>query len=119
MIRLHTVKLNMLENRKYPGQENVQSRMIKHYLECAPELLAAIQQGIHVFDKEVIWKAAHTMKSTNGQIGAERFAAICQELETLGKQKTLDQKVAQRLSAELDLEFQQVKKELELILSQV
>lgn len=116
---LNPEMLNMLKNLKHPGQENVQSRMIKHYLECAPELLAAIQQGIHTFDEEVIWKAAHTMKSTNGQIGAERFAAICLELETLGRQNKLDQKVAQRLSAELDLEFQQVKKELEQILSQV
>ena len=93
--------------------------MIKHYLECAPALLDAIQQGINAFDQEVIWKAAHTMKSTNGQIGAEFFAAICQELEALARQNRLERKEAQRLSAELDLEFQEVRGELELMLTQI
>ena len=101
----HTVKmqhlnpemLNMFKNLTHSGQENVQRRMIKHYLECAPALLDAIQQGINAFDQEVIWKAAHTMKSTNGQIGAEFFAAICQELEALARQNRLERKEAQRL----------------------
>jgi signal transduction histidine kinase/CheY-like chemotaxis protein/HPt (histidine-containing phosphotransfer) domain-containing protein len=114
---LNPKMLDMLKSIKHPKQGNIQARMIKQYLEYAPELLDSIQQGINAFDQEVIWKAAHTMKSTNGQIGAERFAAICQELERLGRENKLEQKEAQRLSAELDREFEHVKKELELILS--
>jgi two-component system, sensor histidine kinase len=117
-LHLNPKMLNMLKEMQHPGQPDILTYMINSYLNNAPGLLEAIHNGITTLDQEATWKAAHTLKSSTAQIGAERLSAICRELETLGlNNPTLDSKEAQRLGAELDGEFNLVTKELQQILT--
>ena len=110
--------INMFRKMQRPGQPDLLTFMINSYLDSAPGLLEAIHKGIAADDQEVTWKAAHTMKSSNGQIGAVHMAAICLELEQLGRDNMLPQKTAQRLATKLNDEFKLVTEELQQILAE-
>ncbi len=114
---LNPKMLNMFRKMQRPGKPDVLACMINSYLDSAPGLLEAIHNGVAAHDQEATWKAAHTMKSSNGQIGADQLTTICLTLETLGRENALDKKEAQRLVMELDNEFELVVDELRQIAS--
>ncbi|MDX9841144.1 MAG: Hpt domain-containing protein, partial [Desulfobulbus sp.] len=70
--------------RQMPGQPDILVRIIHSFLRASPDLLAALQAAIRARDPEAVRQAAHAMKSSNGQIGANQLAAMCYELELLG-----------------------------------
>jgi HPt (histidine-containing phosphotransfer) domain-containing protein len=54
--------------------------------------------------------AAHSLKSASGAVGANRLVAICQDLETLARNATLDGTAA--LATTLEGEFARVRQAL-------
>ncbi len=66
------------------GQPDILPRIIDSFLRTSPGFLAAIRTAIHSNDPEALSIAAHTMKSGNGQIGANKLAAMCHNLELMG-----------------------------------
>ncbi len=71
------------------SDKDLLSRVVRLYLENAPaqmeRLLACIREG----DPEGTRKAAHSLKSSSGNIGAARFAALLREVEMAGEAGTL------------------------------
>ena len=53
-------------------------------------LLGDLRQGMADNDQGRLRMAAHTIKASANDFGAARLAAICQELEDLGRAGTLD-----------------------------
>lgn len=107
----------MLENlrRQMPGQPDILTRIIHSFFRVSPELLASLCAAIRASDPEAICRAAHTMKSSNGQIGANKLAAMCHELEILGSLGHLPD--AEQVLAQLEQEYQGVVRELEMLLA--
>jgi HPt (histidine-containing phosphotransfer) domain-containing protein len=64
--------------------------IIARYLEDAPRLLREMQQAAQQGD--VVWftRAAHSLKSSSAQVGANTLAARCKDLEQMGQTGTLE-----------------------------
>ena len=60
-------------------------RMINLYLAEAPAAIQSIRTTINDDDPEALSKAAHKFKSSNVQLGADRMASLCTQLEKLGQ----------------------------------
>lgn len=52
--------------------------------------LRLIDQALQAGDAEALWKAAHTLKSSCGIVGAVRMWELCQWLEDRGRSESLD-----------------------------
>jgi signal transduction histidine kinase/DNA-binding response OmpR family regulator/HPt (histidine-containing phosphotransfer) domain-containing protein len=91
-------------------------KVIRAYLADAPARLAQMHAAVDDGDGEALRKAAHAMKSSSANVGAERLAAVCKELETLGRAGTLDG--AARMLADAQAELVQVLPALETQITQ-
>ncbi|HPP46535.1 MAG TPA: Hpt domain-containing protein, partial [Accumulibacter sp.] len=63
---------------------------------------SAVQEG----DADGLRKAAHGMKSSSANVGAEALAALCKELELIGRAGTVDG--ADELLVQAEQELRQV-----------
>jgi HPt (histidine-containing phosphotransfer) domain-containing protein len=89
------------------------AELIDSYLEESPPLLEGLRHSLAQDDAAGLHRAAHTLKSSSRDFGANRLADWCQELEAMGKAGTLAG--ADDLVAQVEAEYQQVKVELEQI----
>lgn len=100
--------------RQMPGRPDIIARIIASFLRASPDLLAALQTAVRSRDPEAMRKAGHAMKSSNGQVGAHRLAAIAHELEILGAQGKID--TAESCLLDLEREYLAVEEELKRLL---
>ncbi|MBL8420843.1 MAG: response regulator [Dechloromonas sp.] len=61
------------------------NQVIGAYLADTPPRLAQLRAAAEAGDAEALRKAAHALKSGSANVGAEQLAALCRELETLGR----------------------------------
>ncbi|NOQ46114.1 MAG: response regulator [Desulfobulbaceae bacterium] len=104
--------LAMFQSMQGPGKPDILQNIIASYLNNAPALLHKVCNAVHDDDTKTIRQQAHTMKSMNGQIGAERLAEICLELETRATNNELEKQTALSLANQLKEEFSLVQQEL-------
>jgi CheY-like chemotaxis protein/HPt (histidine-containing phosphotransfer) domain-containing protein len=64
-------------------------KVIRAYLADTPPRLGQMQAAAAAGDAEALRKAAHGLKSSSANVGAEPLAALCKELETLGRSGTV------------------------------
>ncbi len=109
---LNPKMLDMMRKMQRPGMPDFLAHIIKSYFTHAPALLDKIRIAIINNDRQALENAAHTMKSTNAQIGADVLSRMCLKLEELTKEETLDSNRTHALMEELDQEFDHVNEEL-------
>ena len=72
-----------------PGMPSVLGRVIETYLRLAPTLLQQLRDAILVQpDPDALRHAAHSLKSSSANLGALSLAALCRDLEFLGRDGT-------------------------------
>jgi two-component system, sensor histidine kinase and response regulator len=64
------------------GRASRLRRAVSRFLESAPPLAAAMLENRDKHDAEALWKAAHSLKSGAGSLGAGRLSRRCAEIET-------------------------------------
>ena len=72
--------------------------IVDTYLNNAPLLLKAMQEGLAQADVKAFVRAAHTLKSNSATVGAGTLAKLCAEIEQQGNSGGLsgmDAKVSQ------------------------
>jgi signal transduction histidine kinase/DNA-binding response OmpR family regulator len=99
-----------------PDRPDILKEIIQSYLKSAPTLLKSMSDAVRVEDTESLWKAAHTLKSSNGSVGAVRMAELCRQLEEKGRAGNIDDS-EQYLDALKD-EFVFIEKQLKTILGE-
>ncbi|MBN8455716.1 Hpt domain-containing protein, partial [Accumulibacter sp.] len=73
-----------------PNGELLVQKVVAAYLGDAPTRLAQLQAAAAAGDAEALRRAAHALKSSSANVGAEPLAALCKELEALGRQGDVD-----------------------------
>jgi HPt (histidine-containing phosphotransfer) domain-containing protein len=63
--------------------------LITIYLADTPKQLAQLEEAISRQDSTVVVRAAHTIKGSSGNFGAEAFAQVAKEIEAHGKANNL------------------------------
>lgn len=71
------------------GDSEMVIDLIESLMESSPELMAELQEGLASGDSQKVKSAAHTLKSSNAQLGALNFAELCLEMEIIGKSSDL------------------------------
>ncbi|MBK7673875.1 MAG: response regulator [Candidatus Accumulibacter sp.] len=65
-------------------------KVIGAYLADTPARFAQLRAATDAGDADALRKAAHALKSSSANVGADPLAALYKELETLGRQGTVD-----------------------------
>ena len=60
------------------------SRVVRSYLDAAPALIETLQHAVDSEDHDALSSAAHRLKGSSAQLGAERVAGLCADLERTG-----------------------------------
>jgi len=99
-----------------PGQgDALLRRVIEAFLQDAPRHLAALREAAAGSDTDAIRKAAHSLKSSSANVGAEGLAKLFRDLEQLARAEQTEG--AADLLAQLEREFQSVRQTLSTILA--
>jgi HPt (histidine-containing phosphotransfer) domain-containing protein len=87
------------------GTPGLLARITGRFLEGSPALIAAVA-GASRESLQDAERAAHTLKSTSGRLGAPRLAALCAEAESAAREGNLDR--VRALGETMRLEFEQL-----------
>ncbi len=77
--------IERLRQMQRPGRSGFVERILGRYLADARELLGTIRDGTSSADHEIVFVAAHTLKSSSASVGATLVRSTCAEIETLAK----------------------------------
>lgn len=71
------------------GDSSFLRELITIYLTDTPKQLAQLEEALARQDVALVVRAAHTIKGSSGNFGAENFARLAQEMEAHGKSNNL------------------------------
>lgn len=113
---LDRAALEMIRRVQREGQPNILARVINLYLEDTPKLMQSIKEAMSQRDAAKLQYAAHSLKSSSARLGAQTLAAICKDLEDMGRNNSTGE-VASTLSV-LEFEYETTCRALVAELSQ-
>ncbi|MBA5606310.1 response regulator [Duganella sp. FT3S] len=98
-----------------PGNGNaLLERVLQAYVNDTPTHLQTLRQAIAATDANSLRKAAHSLKSSSANVGAEGLAQACKEMEQLGRNGSTVG--AADMLAGMERQFQAVRQSLNTIL---
>ncbi len=89
-------------------------RVISAYVDDTPQHLRTLRSAISGIDPGNLRKVAHSLKSSSANVGAEKLAQMCREMENLGRTDTTEG--ADVILTSMEQEFQAVRHSLSAIL---
>jgi signal transduction histidine kinase/DNA-binding response OmpR family regulator len=89
-------------------------KVIAAYVDDTPQHLCTLRQAIAGSDTGCVRKVAHSLKSASANVGAQKLAQLCKEMEHLGRADTTEGAVV--ILTDMEQEFQAVRHSLAAIL---
>ena len=114
------IDVTVLESLRKIGGEDANlflTEMITTYLEDATRRIKILADGIAQADSAIIEQAAHSMKSSSANLGAMNLAEFCEQLQQLGRTKTIEN--IETLLSNTQSEFKQVQQDLQEFLTTI
>jgi HPt (histidine-containing phosphotransfer) domain-containing protein len=93
------------------GEPDIVAEIGDLFIKHAPQKVVAIRKAASEGDAKMLEMAAHSLKSSSSYIGAMKLAAICKELEFMGRSGSL--KGISEMADQIEAEFERVKAALE------
>ncbi len=93
------------------GGKEVLGRIVGMYTGKLPTEVEGLRAALDSGDLETVQADAHRLKSSSGQLGASRLAALLADLEEAGRDRDADS--AGRIMAEVTIEAERVRADLE------
>jgi HPt (histidine-containing phosphotransfer) domain-containing protein len=94
------------------GSAGLLQQVVRLYFQSAPALLSDLRRGFDGHDNELLKRAAHTLKSSSGNLGAMHLADLCRRIEAAARAGTFGPDVPR--ADEVDTEFERVRAALEV-----
>jgi CheY-like chemotaxis protein/HPt (histidine-containing phosphotransfer) domain-containing protein len=113
---LNPIQLDQIRSLDTSGKNQLIHRILQAFLETTESYIQQIEQTLIHENAESLRQAAHALKSSSANIGAESLAKICKELEVYGKTGELSR--AKLLKESLKQHYQQVISEIKIMLTQ-
>lgn len=88
------------------GEPDVLAEVLELFLQDVPRRIATIRGASAVGDAAELYKTAHSLKGSAGNIGAQALFEVCRQLDDKGRAGDLTD--ANRLVDALDAEFKRV-----------
>ena len=76
------------------GGDDLVHQVVVAYLKAAEREWARFEQGLADGDAALLANAAHALKSSSFNVGANVFASLCKEVEQLGREGRMRQLLA-------------------------
>ncbi len=89
------------------GDEEFMVELIDIYLDDSPAQIRALRDAIESREGEVAASAAHRLKGSSGNLGADSLAALCRRVEESGRENRVEEMPG--LLKDIELEFSRVK----------
>jgi HPt (histidine-containing phosphotransfer) domain-containing protein len=109
--RINMDIIQSLRDLAEPGEPDPLKECVDLYLADTPACLAALRSTYDSRDGAAFKRAAHTLKGSSSNLGADQLAELCGELEDMAKTGSFDG--ADVLISKVEVEFAEVKKSLE------
>ena len=97
-----------------PGEPDVLTEVLRLFLQEVPPRMDRLRIAYAAGNIEEVYRAAHSLKGSAGNIGAQRFMGVCRQLDEMGRAGDLAE--AAPLVNALALEYQTVAAEIDRII---
>jgi len=111
---LEKERLDNIRALQRPDAPNILGKIINLYLKNTPGLMQSIHESIEQGESKCLQEAAHSLKSSSGNLGAVKLAEVCKELEKMGREGRAGSAVALLDSIEAEYELVQTALKQEL-----
>jgi two-component system, sensor histidine kinase and response regulator len=82
--------IDTLRSMARPGRPSPFERALPRFVDTAPGIAAAIRENRDKGDAEALWRAAHSLKSSAGALGAKQLSRRCAEIESRARESGVD-----------------------------
>ncbi len=100
---LDTAVLGRIQALQRPGKPPILQRVIRLYLESAPQLMETIRIALADGNAQALGDPAHSLKSSSANLGATALFELCRQMEAAGRENLLDD--AETLLEQLDSSY--------------
>jgi DNA-binding response OmpR family regulator len=111
---LNMKKLEAFRELDPSGGMNLANEILRTFLASAPQRVAHIEQAIVSGDSKILGQAAHALKSSSANVGAETLSDLYRQLERLGRERRIDE--ARALIEHVRKEHERAVSDMQLIL---
>ncbi len=88
--KLNRNTINNIRALQREGAPDILEKIVGLYLDNSSNIIVEIQQSVEQRDAKKIRNAAHSLKSSSANLGADSLAELCKEMELLGKDNQLE-----------------------------
>ena len=85
------------------GASGLLNKVITIFLRDAPERIKTIRDAVMSGDASVVQRAAHSLKSSSANVGAQHLSSLCKEIESMGRANTITH--AAELLSQVETEY--------------
>jgi HPt (histidine-containing phosphotransfer) domain-containing protein len=93
-----------------PGEPDVLTEVLQMFLDEVPPRIDRLRNAMTAGNIEEVYRTAHSLKGSAGNIGAERLYGVCKQIDELGRAGNLANLAP--FVAALDVEFGKVEEEI-------
>lgn len=86
---LNKTTLDNIRSLQREGAPDILEKIIGLYLSNSNNLLEELEKSVRMKDSMQLRSAAHSLKSSSANLGADILAGLCQKMETMGKEGNL------------------------------
>lgn len=107
----HPVNLDQLKQ-NIGDDKSLLQELIDIFIHTGPDMITAIKAALTAQDAKALTRAAHALKGTAGNFGAETVVRLAAKLESLGDDAQLagTQQLLEDLERELNVVLQELRK---------
>jgi two-component system, sensor histidine kinase and response regulator len=87
------IDATVIDGLRGPGRNGGPSRLeraVSRFVEIAPSLAATIRQNCEAGDADSLWRAAHSLRSSAGALGAKQLSQRCAEIESRARNSGIE-----------------------------
>ncbi|SFK86702.1 Signal transduction histidine kinase [Nitrosomonas aestuarii] len=106
-------KLTTLSSLDTDGSNYLLKNVLSVFQSSAPQTMSQINQAMLAKDSDALQRAAHTLKSSAANVGAEQLAHLCRQIESYASEEQMES--VQKLISTLNHESEKVFSELHLL----
>ena len=97
-----------------PGEPDVLSEVLQMFLHEVPPRMDRLRIALAAGNIQEVYRAAHSLKGSAGNIGAKRLMAVCKQLDEMGRAGDLTNSAP--LVDALGIEFGKVEVEIQRLM---
>ena len=92
-------------------------RAVSRFAEIAPSIATTIRETCATNDTDSLWRAAHSLKSSAGALGAKQLSQRCEKIELYARSSNLEE--TKPLVEELDQDLTAAIRDLQAVIGEM